>query len=128
GNLAEGQDIVLHPMGFAAWWGMLATALNLMPFGQLDGGHIAYAVFGRRASLISLATLSTVVLLTFRSTSWISVTVMMVVMAFFRGVRHPRILDEPEPLDRKRRLVAVFALVMFVLCFTPVPIQTFLPK
>ena len=127
GPLPEGQDIVLHPMGFAAWWGMLATALNLMPFGQLDGGHIAYAVFGRRASLISLATLSVVILLTFRSTSWISVTVMMVVMAFFLGVRHPRIVDEHEPLDQTRLLIAAIALAIFVVCFTPVPIQTFLP-
>ena len=128
GPLPAGYDITLHPMGFAAWWGMLATALNLMPFGQLDGGHIVYAIFGRRAQYISMATLASIVLLTFASFSWISMTIMLLVMAFFLGVRHPRIADEDTPLDGRRRLVALFALVIFVLCFTPVPIETFIGK
>jgi membrane-associated protease RseP (regulator of RpoE activity) len=128
GALPPGYDTALHPMGFAAWWGMLATALNLMPFGQLDGGHIAYAVFGRRAQYVSMATLASVLLLTFASFSWISMTIMLLVMAFFLGVRHPHIADEDTPLDGRRRLVALFALVMFVLCFTPVPIETFIGK
>ena len=126
GPLPPNADLMMHPMLFAAWWGMLATALNLLPFGQLDGGHITYAVFGRRAAAISLATLATVLLLTLRSMSWISVTIMMLVMAFIVGFRHPRIMDEETPLDAKRMAVAAFALVMFVLCFTPVPIQMFL--
>jgi membrane-associated protease RseP (regulator of RpoE activity) len=126
GAIPPGFDVVLHPMGFAAWWGMLATALNLMPFGQLDGGHIVYSILGRRASLVSIATLGSAVLLTFWSTSWVSMTVMMLVMALFLGVRHPRILDEDTPLDGPRRLVALCALVIFILCFTPVPIETFL--
>src|SRR5207253_1396944 len=49
-----GADVALHPMGFAAWWGMLATALNLLPFGQLDGGHIMYAALGKRAHWLSM--------------------------------------------------------------------------
>ena len=53
GTLPQGFDVVLHPMGFAAWFGMLATAMNLLPFGQLDGGHIAYAVFGARREVSS---------------------------------------------------------------------------
>ena len=126
GPLPADADLMMHPMLFAAWWGMLATALNLLPFGQLDGGHITYAVFGRRAAAISLATLGTVVLLTARSMSWVSVTVMMLLMAFVVGFRHPRIVDEETPLDARRVAVAVFALVMFVLCFTPVPIRMFL--
>jgi membrane-associated protease RseP (regulator of RpoE activity) len=125
GTLPPGFDIVLHPMGFAAWWGMLATALNLLPFGQLDGGHIAYAVLGRRSGWVSIATLATVVALTLVSLSWISMTLMLLVMAFFLGFRHPRIVDEETPLDARRRLVALLALVMFILCFTPVPIETF---
>lgn len=125
GALPPGHDIVLHPMGFAAWWGMLATALNLMPFGQLDGGHIVYSVLGRRAAYVSLATLVAAVALIFWSLSWISVTIMMLVMALFLGVRHPRILDEDTPLDGRRKLIALGALIMFLLCFTPVPIQVF---
>jgi membrane-associated protease RseP (regulator of RpoE activity) len=126
GALPEGVDSTLHPMAFAAWFGMLATALNLMPFGQLDGGHIAYAVLGRRAKWLSLATLIVAVsLAVFWSASWIAVAVMMMAMAFFLGIRHPRIHDEDVPLDRARMLVALFALIMFVICFTPVPIEIF---
>ena len=129
GTLPEGFDIVLHPMGFAAWFGMLATALNLLPFGQLDGGHIAYALFGRRAAWVSAATLVTAVLLfAFESTSWFFVALMMVVMAFLLGLRHPRVVDEHAPLDRGRVVVAAIALVIFVVCFTPVPIETFLER
>lgn len=124
GPLATGTDITIHPMGFAAWFGMLATSLNLLPFGQLDGGHISYAAFGRRARYVSMATLAVALGLTVWSLSWISMTIMMTAMAWFLGFGHPRIIDEHEPLDPKRRTVAVLALVIFILCFTPVPIET----
>ena len=128
GTLPQGVDIILHPMGFAAWFGMLATAMNLLPFGQLDGGHIAYAVFGPRARYISMATLAATLLLVVRSFSWISMAIIMLAMAFFLGLRHPTVVDEGTPLDSNRRIVAIIALVIFVLCFTPVPIQFFLKK
>ncbi|MEO7192697.1 MAG: site-2 protease family protein [Vicinamibacterales bacterium] len=124
GVLTNGADVNLHPMGFAAWWGMLATALNLLPFGQLDGGHIMYAALGRRAAWFSASTLVVVLALTTRSASWFSMALMMVVMAIWFGFRHPRIIDEHEPLDRTRRLIAVLALIVFILCFTPFPIDT----
>jgi membrane-associated protease RseP (regulator of RpoE activity) len=120
---AGGIDVALHPMGFAAWWGMLATALNLLPFGQLDGGHIMYAALGRRAQWFSGVTLAFVLLLTIISVGWISMALMLVAMAFFFGFRHPRVIDEHEPLDPTRRLVALCALIIFILCFTPVPIE-----
>jgi membrane-associated protease RseP (regulator of RpoE activity) len=125
GTLPEGVDIFLHPMGFAAWFGILATALNLLPFGQLDGGHIAYAVLGRRAAWVSGATLLGAVVLTVISSSWFAMALMLLVMAFLLGIRHPRIIDEDTPLDAGRVAVAVFALVMFIVCFTPVPIEFF---
>jgi membrane-associated protease RseP (regulator of RpoE activity) len=128
GVLPEGTDVMLHPMGFAAWWGMLATALNLLPFGQLDGGHIMYAAVGRRAAWLSGATLLLVVVLTMRSASWFAMALMMVIMAIVFGFRHPRIVDEHEPLDRKRQMIALSAVVIFVLCFTPVPIDTIGPE
>jgi membrane-associated protease RseP (regulator of RpoE activity) len=124
GVLPDGTDVMLHPMGFAAWWGMLATALNLLPFGQLDGGHIMYAAVGRRAAWLSGATLLLVVVLTMRSASWFAMALMMVVMALMFGFRHPRIIDEHRPLDSTRQLVACAAIVIFVLCFTPIPIDT----
>jgi membrane-associated protease RseP (regulator of RpoE activity) len=123
GIIPANMDVFIHPVAFAAWFGMLATALNLLPFGQLDGGHIMYAALGRRAALISKLTLATVVLLSFIAASWILMAVMLTVMATFFGFRHPRIADEDEPLDPTRRLVAIWALIIYVLCFTPVPID-----
>ncbi len=124
GTIAEGHDTFLEPMAFAAWWGMLATALNLLPFGQLDGGHIMYAALGRRAAWVSAATLAVVVLLNIGSASWAFFALMLVVMTFLFGFRHPRIHDEHVPLDPARKAVAVLAAVIFLLCFTPVPIDT----
>jgi membrane-associated protease RseP (regulator of RpoE activity) len=124
GTIAKEQTINIHPMVFASWFGMLATALNLLPFGQLDGGHITYATLGRWSTPISLATVATAVLMTLNSSSWMFMTLMMVVMLFLLGPRHPRVLYEYEPLAPGRRIIAVLALVIFILCFTPVPIDT----
>ena len=68
----QGQTINIHPMVFAAWFGMLATALNLLPFGQLDGGHITYATLERWSTPISLATVGVAIAMTYISTSWCS--------------------------------------------------------
>jgi membrane-associated protease RseP (regulator of RpoE activity) len=123
GTIQKGYTVNMHPMVFAAWFGMLATALNLLPFGQLDGGHITYAALGRWSTPISVATVGTAIVMTFVSVSWIVITVMMLVMLFTLGPRHPRVLFEYEPLDARRNMIAVFALIMFILCFTPVPLQ-----
>ncbi len=123
GPVREGYTVNIHPMVFAAWFGMLATALNLLPFGQLDGGHITYATLGRWSTPISIATVGSAVAMTFVSMSWLVMTVMMLVMLLTLGPRHPRVIYEHEPIGLERTLIAVFALIMFVLCFTPVPIQ-----
>jgi membrane-associated protease RseP (regulator of RpoE activity) len=123
GTPPEGYSINMHPMAFAAWFGLLATALNLFPIGQLDGGHISYAVLGRRSTSVTLVTLAVLIGLTFVSSSWLVWTVLTVVMLVAFGPRHPRTVDEDIPLDRGRLWLAVFALVMFVLCFTPAPIE-----
>jgi membrane-associated protease RseP (regulator of RpoE activity) len=123
GSPPEGYSINMHPMAFAAWFGLLATALNLFPIGQLDGGHISYAVLGRKSTLVTLGTVVALICLTFVSTSWLVWTVLTVVMLVAFGPRHPRTFDEHLPLDRGRRLLALFALLMFVLCFTPTPIE-----
>ena len=122
GPLPPGFDESISPMGMAAWVGMLATALNLLPFGQLDGGHVAYALFGRRAWIVSLVTLGVTLLLTVRSLSWLLTAIIMLVMAFFVGMRHPPVPDSEVPLDTGRKAVALLVFLMFVLCFTPVPI------
>ena len=123
GHQAEGYTINMHPMAFAAWFGMLATALNLFPIGQLDGGHISYAVLGTRSTYVTIATVCIVAGLAYFSTSWVVWTVLIIAMLVTFGPRHPRVFDEHTPLDRTRLLLAAFAVGMFVLCFTPAPIQ-----
>jgi membrane-associated protease RseP (regulator of RpoE activity) len=123
GTLPRGLDLNMHPMALAAWFGLLVTALNLFPIAQLDGGHISYAVFGRRSTRITLAATLVVASLVFVSLSWLLWTVLLVAMLVIVGPRHPSVLDEDVPLDRARMWLAVFALIMFVICFTPAPIQ-----
>ena len=123
GTQPAGYSINLHPMAFAAWFGLLATALNLFPIGQLDGGHIAYAVLGRWSTYVTLAMIGVAITLTYFSSSWLVWTTLMVGMLVMFGARHPRTIDEHVPLDRARMILALFALIMFVLCFTPAPIE-----
>ena len=124
GEPPVGYALNLHPMAFAAWFGLLATALNLFPVGQLDGGHISYAVLGPRYSTyVTFVMIAVGAGLISLSVTWIAWTVLMIVMLFLVGPRHPRVYDEDVPLDRTRLALAVFALVMFVLCFTPAPVS-----
>ncbi len=113
GSIPDGYSINMHPMGFAAWFGLLATALNLFPIGQLDGGHISYAVLGRKSTFVTLATVGCLVGLSFTSSSWIVWTVLTVAMLVAFGPRHPRTFDEEVPLDRTRIMLAAFAAAMF---------------
>jgi len=123
GSLPDTQTLVLHPIGFAAWFGLLATALNLFPVGQLDGGHISYAVLGRRSTYVTVGMIGVALALSYRSASWIVWTIMVTGMLVAFGVRHPPVIDEDVPLDRSRKVLAVVAAVIFALCFTPAPIQ-----
>ena len=125
GSVPDGSSINMHPMVFASWFGLFATALNLMPFGQLDGGHISYAAFGRRSTAISLLTIAVAIGLTFLSRSWLTITVIMVIMLFLFGPRHPSVIDESLELDRSRRAIAALAAIVFIVCFTPVPFEPF---
>jgi membrane-associated protease RseP (regulator of RpoE activity) len=111
---------------FAAWVGLLVTALNLIPSGQLDGGHAIYAVFGEkvhywtgRIAFAVMATLSVLGLYFFNSPSGFLIAIILGVMM---RVRHPRPYDE-SPLDKKRKAIALLTLVIFILCFVPFPIR-----
>jgi membrane-associated protease RseP (regulator of RpoE activity) len=125
GTPPDGYSINMHPMAFAAWFGLLATALNLFPIGQLDGGHISYAVLGRKSTAVTLVTVAVLMALTFVSSSWLVWTVLTVVMLVTFGPRHPQTSDEDVPLDRPRLWLAAAAVVVFVLCFTPAPLEPF---
>ncbi len=114
-------DITLHPVGWAAWFGMLATSLNLLPIGQLDGGHIVYAVLGRRGHrIVSFATLG--VLLVLGATLWLGY-LLFGALVFFLGFRHPPTAYNYPPLGRGRILLAILALIVLILTFIPVPID-----
>jgi membrane-associated protease RseP (regulator of RpoE activity) len=123
GSVPDGFTVNMHPVGFAAWFGLLATALNLFPIGQLDGGHISYAVLGRKSTIVTLTMVACLIGLTFWSLSWAVWAGLTILMLLAFGPRHPRTPDEDEPLDATRKWLAIFAVVMFILCFTPAPIE-----
>jgi len=111
---------------FAAWVGLLVTALNLIPSGQLDGGHAIYAVFGEkvhywtgRVAFVVMATLSVLGMYFYSSPSGFLIAIILAIMM---KVRHPTPWDL-TPLDAKRKIIAFLTLVIFVLCFVPFPIQ-----
>ena len=128
GQVADGYSINMHPMAFAAWFGLLATALNLFPIAQLDGGHISYAVLGARSTIVTIVMVGVAIGLAFMSSSWIAWTVLLCVMIATLGPRHPPTLYDDEPIDKGRVLLAGVAMLILILCFTPVPIGEFLPK
>lgn len=117
GPLPSGQDVVLHPLAFAGWVGLLVTALNLLPIGQLDGGHITYALFWKRSKLLS--TIFYAVFLFICLFYWFGWFLFAILLAIIR--RHPPTMNDSIPLDRKRRVIGILALILFVLSFTPVP-------
>ena len=123
GPLPSDQTLGMSAMAYAAWFGMFATAMNLFPVGQLDGGHIAYALLGRRSTYLTIAMIGVALGLAYYTPSLIGWAVILIIMLIVVGPRHPRTMDEDVPLDRGRQLLAAFALFMFAVCFTPVPIE-----
>ncbi len=124
GPIPDGATLILHPIGFAGWVGLLVTALNLVPLGQLDGGHVAYAVLGRRAGLVSWLMVAFLAFMgTFVYAGWLILAAIMIVFGLRSKMllRHPAILDEGSPLGRKRAILSVVVLLIFVLSFMPEP-------
>jgi membrane-associated protease RseP (regulator of RpoE activity) len=115
-----------NPFYFAAWVGLLVTALNLIPSGQLDGGHAIYAVLGAkihywtgRIAFVAMAVLSILGWIYFGSPSGFLIAILLGIMM---RIKHPEPWDQ-TPLDAKRKAVAFLTLIIFVLCFVPFPIQ-----
>jgi membrane-associated protease RseP (regulator of RpoE activity) len=112
-------DIYLNPVARAAWVGVLATALNLLPIGQLDGGHVLYAIVGERSRILSrILVILLIPLGILYSYSWL----LWAAFLFFFGMRHPVIYDR-TPLGRTRTALGWLALALFILCFTVEPIR-----
>jgi membrane-associated protease RseP (regulator of RpoE activity) len=125
GEVQEGYDILIHPIGFAGWVGLFVTALNLLPIGQLDGGHIAYALFGRKSRLISLVAIAVMAFITiFYNPGWLLLLILMILFGF----RHPAPMDDQTPLDGKRKLIGAIAFLAFLLSFTPTPFPEYVEE
>ncbi len=120
GEFSFNTTILLHPTAMAAWFGLFVTAMNLLPIGQLDGGHVIYALFGpRRARIISVVVLAGLVPLGyFLWFGWF----VFGALAMFLGLRHPPPLDPITPLTGRARLLGWSAIILFVLTFIPVPV------
>jgi membrane-associated protease RseP (regulator of RpoE activity) len=120
GTIPDGYDIMLSPIAFAGWVGFLVTALNLMPIGQLDGGHIAYALFGRGQRIVSRIFVGVLVVLgVVYYLGWLVWAVLVLVI----GVDHPPVSDGDAGLDRRRMVVGWFCFFLFIVTFIPVPVK-----
>ncbi len=115
------ETMVLNPFIFASWIGFLATMLNLLPFGQLDGGHIIYSLFGRFQRKIVFPLYLILLILGIYWLGWFFWAVIIILMNPF----HPRIWDEALPIDRKRKIVGIIVLLIFILSFMPVPVKIY---
>ena len=118
GSMTPEQNVILHPVAFAGWIGLLVTALNLLPVGQLDGGHVAYALFPEYHRYISLGVLGLLVVCgVIFWQGWLLWAVLLV----FLGWRHPPPYEFWVPLDRRRRVLGIITIVVFGLTFSPAP-------
>jgi membrane-associated protease RseP (regulator of RpoE activity) len=125
GDIPEQFDVLLHPIGYAGWVGLFVTALNLLPVGQLDGGHIAYALFGKKSRAIFLITIAVMAFITiFYNPGWF----LMLILIILFGFRHPPPLDDQTPIDGKRKLMGGIAFLAFFLSFTPAPFPQFVDE
>lgn len=144
GRPGPGADIFLHPVAFAGWLGLFITVLNLLPVGQLDGGHIIYALFGRRHAAIANAATVTVFLLmavgppydwwkgagaydlgtvlsAWATSRWYGWLFFVLLVRALLGVRHPPPMDPETVVTPGRRGIGYLSLVIFAVCFIPVP-------
>jgi membrane-associated protease RseP (regulator of RpoE activity) len=121
GRLPAGSDLFVHPVFMAAWFGMLVTMLNLLPVGQLDGGHVLRALLGKRAEQLGPHLASALLILALLgSFTWL---VWFFLVTRVVGFGHPPPDDDQTPLSRGRVVVAGFCALATLLCFMPVPVD-----
>lgn len=112
-------DILIHPVAFAGWIGLFVTALNLLPMGQLDGGHITYSLFKKWHNYLSWFFFISLIPLGFLWEGWL----FWIAAVFVFGLRHPQLVDETTPLDKGDKILGVIAIVIFIITFIPIPFK-----
>ena len=116
----HGYDVFISPVALAGWAGLLVTALNRLPVGQLDGGHVLYSLVGQRARALTWPIIGLLVLLGIVFwQGWL----LWAVLIFFFGQSHPDPLDDVTRLDTSRKIIAIGVLLVFVLTFSPLPMR-----
>ena len=121
GSIPKGQEVLLHPMAFAAWVGLLITSLNLIPIGQLDGGHVLHALMPKKSGYVAQSLLFTAVLVSV----WSGYTVwaLMIILLFIMGPKHPPTADDRTPIGLFRVILGWLTLAFILIGFNPMPIQ-----
>jgi membrane-associated protease RseP (regulator of RpoE activity) len=117
GYTGDQVELQLHGLAYAGWVGLFVTSLNLMPIGQLDGGHIFYSLFGQRGFRFMPLFLAALGILTVIYYGW----GLLFLLLLWLGRKHPPPLDDFTPLDKRRKIIAYFMFVIFILTFTPRP-------
>ena len=121
GQIPAGSDVMAHPVFIAAWFGLVVTMLNLLPVGQLDGGHLTHAWYGEGAEKIGeRIAAGALILALFFSASWL---LWFILITRFIGVGHPPVVEPAIPLSRGRKVVVVITWVMTALTFMPMPLS-----
>lgn len=113
-----GYIVSLNPVAFAGWVGFLVTMLNLLPIGQLDGGHILYAMFGKVQHKVAALTIALLVVMSYWWLGWIF---WALIGLFLIKIKHPPTILDDVPLDKTRLAIGFVCIIVFVLCFIPIP-------
>jgi membrane-associated protease RseP (regulator of RpoE activity) len=125
-EIPPGYDVIAHPVYIAAWFGCLATAINLIPVGQLDGGHIIYSLFAKNASKIykyAFALTCIIAISAVYIEGFFGWALWILIIYFLMRKGHPPTLDDSTILDNKRKILALVTLIIFILTFMPIPIK-----
>lgn len=115
----DGMISIMHPVAFAGWVGLLVTMLNLMPISQFDGGHILYALFGKIQHKLAYLFIALLVALSFYWMGWL----IWIVFGFILKPSHPPTVLDDIPLERKHKIMGYLCILLFIICFMPVPIS-----
>ena len=113
------ENVLSHPTAFAGWVGLFVTALNLIPAGQLDGGHVARALLGKNATYVSYASLAALFIFGLLYFGWMIIALLILLL----GARHPPPLNDLTSLDTRRKIIGSSAAIMLILCFVVVPVD-----